>query len=424
MPPDSIPDPLPQTVLAAALPPAAEAQLDAKIDFVLALGQALHRYGAPAHRLEDVLTVVCGNLGLEARFSSTPTSILAAFGPLAAQRTSLVRVQPGEMNLEKLALLDELTIAVMKGRLPPRDARKRLDDVVALPPPYGPLLTTLCFGLVSMAGAVFFAGGYREVCAAGMLGVLVGFVSNLTLSEDGVARIRDPLAALLVSFLASSMARTFGLTASIVTLSGLIALLPGLTITTAMTELATRHLASGTARLAGALTSLLGLGFGVAVGARVASLVPERAQPPADTTWPLEVTIAAVAIAGVAFLVLERARFRDAPAVLTAGALAFSGARLGAMVFGTELGGCVGAFAVALGSNLYARLFDKPATVPLVPGILLLVPGSVGFKSVLSMLERETVPAMDAAFTMLVVAMSLVAGLLAANAALPPRRAL
>ena len=50
---------------------------------------------------------------------------------------------------------------------------------------------------------------------------------------------------------------------------------------------------------------------------------------------------------------------------------------------------------VALASNGYARAFNKPASVPLVPGILLLVPGSVGFKSVLSMLERAVVPAME-----------------------------
>ena len=398
--------------------------LDARIEFVLALVQALHRYGAPAHRLEDAVTVVSSNLGLEGRFSSTPTSVLAGFGPLSHQRTCLVRVQPGEMNLEKLALLDALTASVMSGRITALDAGLRIAAIVERPPPYGPWLTIFCFGLASMAAAIFFSGGLLEVCASAVLGITVGVISSLALTEVGMARIREPFAATLVSLIASGLARTFGMSASTVTLSAIVTLLPGLSITTAMNELATRHLASGTARLGGALTNLLGLGFGVAVGARMAGLLPQRGLPHADVVWPLDIMVGAVVLMGLAFVVLQRARTADTAVILVAGGLAFAGARMGAALLGAELGGFVGALAVALGSNLYARIFDKPATVPLVPGILLLVPGSVGFKSVLSMLERDVVPAMDAAFTMIVVAMSLVAGLLVANAALPPRRAL
>jgi uncharacterized membrane protein YjjB (DUF3815 family) len=50
------------------------------------------------------------------------------------------------------------------------------------------------------------------------------------------------------------------------TLAGLIVLMPGLTLTVAMTELSTQHLASGTARLSAAFVTFLGMGFGVAVG--------------------------------------------------------------------------------------------------------------------------------------------------------------
>ena len=45
--------------------------------------------------------------------------------------------------------------------------------------------------------------------------------------------------------------------------------MPGLTLTAAMTELATRHLASGTARLSGAFITFLAIAFGVALGNRI-----------------------------------------------------------------------------------------------------------------------------------------------------------
>ena len=65
---------------------------------------------------------------------------------------------------------------------------------------------------------------------------------------------------------------------------------------------------------------------------------------------------------------------------------------------------------------------DRIAMVPLVPGLLLLVPGSMGLRSMTSMLERDVVSGIDTAFAMILVSVSLVAGLLMANASVPPRR--
>ena len=60
----------------------------------------------------------------------------------------------------------------------------------------------------------------------------------------------------------------------------------------------------------------------------------------------------------------------------------------------------------------------------LVPGILLLVPGSIGYLSVSSLMQRNTVAGIDTAFTMVLTAVSLVAGLLIASILAPePKRA-
>ncbi|MEK7832242.1 MAG: threonine/serine exporter family protein [Acidobacteriota bacterium] len=79
------------------------------IGFVLRLGRALHAYGYPAHRLEEVLSRASERLGLLAQFFSTPTSIFASFGKQEEQQTFLMRVTPGEVNLGKLAELDDVT---------------------------------------------------------------------------------------------------------------------------------------------------------------------------------------------------------------------------------------------------------------------------------------------------------------------------
>jgi uncharacterized membrane protein YjjB (DUF3815 family) len=54
--------------------------------------------------------------------------------------------------------------------------------------------------------------------------------------------------------------------------------------------------------------------------------------------------------------------------------------------------------------------------------MILLVPGSLGFRGISSLLDRDTLTGIETTFAMFVVAMAIVAGLLIANAAVSPRR--
>jgi uncharacterized membrane protein YjjB (DUF3815 family) len=60
----------------------------------------------------------------------------------------------------------------------------------------------------------------------------------------------------------------------------------------------------------------------------------------------------------------------------------------------------------------------------MTPGILLLVPGSLGFRSLTSFLDDQALLGTEWAFQTGLVAVALVGGLLAANVVLPPRRVL
>ncbi|HET7745701.1 MAG TPA: threonine/serine exporter family protein, partial [Vicinamibacteria bacterium] len=97
------------------------------------------------------------------------------------------------------------------------------------------------------------------------------------------------------------------------------------------------------------------------------------------------------------------------------------GARLGAFVLGPELGAFAGALTLGVATNAYARVLRRPEIVPMVPGMLLLVPGSLGFRSLSSLVEGQTVPGVEAAFRMTLVAVALATGLLFANVVLPAR---
>ena len=395
------------------------------VAFTLRLGQALHRYGTPAHRLEEQMRQVSERLGMEARFFSTPTSIFASFGPPEALRTSLIRVEPGVMDLERLTLLDGLTQEVIHGKLSPEAGAVRIEAILTAPARYRLPITLLSWTLAAAAAARLFGGGPREMGVAALSSLLIGVLERLTRDQPATARVLEPVAALLTSGLAVVAASVIGpLSVQVSTLSGLIVLLPGLGLTVAINELTTRHLISGSSRLIGAALIFLQLAFGVALGGRLAGFLPPAPPLLGPTPLPFWADLVALAVVSLAVTVLFRARPQDAGWIIAAGALAFGGARVGAQGLGPELGAFVGALLLGMASNALARLRNRPSVVTIVPGMMLLVPGSLGFRSLESLLARDVLAGVDTAFSMLMVAVAIAAGLLFANALVPSRRVL
>lgn len=392
---------------------------------LVTLSKALHRFGTPAHRLEAAMTAVSRRLNLEVHFFSTPTAIFIAHGPADQQRTFLVRVEPGEVHLEKLSEIDEILHQVVAGELEAGSAAELVEAVLEAPSRYGPVITTLAFTVASGAAARFFGGGLLEIAAACGVGLITGVLALIMGKHDSAQRLFDTVAAVTAATIATTLGASLGTTSAfIVTLAGLIALLPGLTLTVAMTELATRNLVSGSARLAGAGIVFLTLGFGAALGSHLGALFGGQASsrvPQGLAPWT---EILALVIAAGAFVVLFKARSRDFGWVLAAGALAFYAGQGGTHLLGPELGASGGALVLGLGSNFIARVRQRPSAITQVPGLMLLVPGSLGFQGVSSLAAHDTLTGIEAAFSMILVAVGLVTGLLMANLLLPPRRSL
>lgn len=394
------------------------------VGFVLQLVRAMHGYGESAQRVEDVVEAMSDRLGLHgAQIFSTPTSIMASFGPLGRQRTHMLRVRPGEVNLGKLAAVEQVAVDVGQHRLTAGEGVLELARIGSAPAPYGSIVTLVAFALASGAACQFLGGGIREIPVAVVLGLGVGLFGQLVAGIRRLGGVFDPLAAFFVSLATIGLAHVMGpLSVAVAMLSGLIVLIPGLTLTTALSELARRHLASGTARLSGAIITFLSIAFGVAVGSRVgAAIFGPPPTAPAELLPP-EAGLVALIVAPLCFTIIFRAELREAPWIILGGAVAVEAGRFGAATLGVELGAFVGAFAVALASTVYERLTKRPAAVVLVPGLLLLVPGTVGFRSLTSLMERQSLVGIETAFSAVLTAVALVAGLLVAGVVAPEPR--
>ena len=194
-----------------------------------------------------------------------------------------------------------------------------------------------------------------------------------------------------------------------------------MTLTTGMRELAAQHLQSGVANTASALVQLLGLAFGVAIGRSVATSWFGAVDA---TTTPQHVFVgvqllAAVA-AGLAFSLTLRARSQmrsSCPAQRSSrSAQTSSGPRFSATGRGLRRDG-------------HGRRRRRPPglrarrspLVFIVPGVLMLVPGSAGFNSIIQLLTEETISGINAGFDTFLTAMSIAYGLMVATVVLPRR---
>jgi uncharacterized membrane protein YjjB (DUF3815 family) len=205
----------------------------------------------------------------------------------------------------------------------------------------------------------------------------------------------------------------------VITLAALVTLLPGMTLTIGVRELATEHLQSGVANTASALVQLFGLAFGVAVGHSIASNWFGEVSAPAPSPAWLGLRLAAALLAAVAFTVTLRARSGDVLLMGAAACLAVGANAAGARLFGDEAAVFVASVVVGLTGGLVGTFLRRSPLVFVVPAVLMLVPGSAGFNSVLQLLGDQTVSGITAAFDTFVTAMSIAYGLMVATVLLP-----
>jgi len=408
--------------------PMQSSQVD-RADFVVELARRLHAYGTTSQRLEAAIIGVAGRIGVPCEIWSNPTGVILSFGTTnatgPADCTRVLRMEPGDIDLNKLCAADAIAERVIAGEI---DVRAGKQALLALERPTSRrrhAMTVFSFGLTSAAVAALLRTGWADIAAAAVIGWLIGLLSLAAIGRPRVAESLEALAALLATFMAALIA-TFiePLALKSVVIAALIVLLPGMMLTNAVSELSSNHLVSGTARFAGALAVLLKLAFGTVAATQITRLLGWEPMEAVAAVPPVWLEWTALLAASWAFAVLFRADKRDYPLVMASAILAYLATRYTGQAFGSEAGVFFAGLVVSAASNLYARLANRPGALVRVPGIILLVPGSVGFRSLSFVFERDVSMGLDSGVLLLTLLISLVAGLLFGNLLVPPRRSL
>jgi len=400
-----------------------------RVAFVAEIAGRLHSYGTTAQRLEAAVVALSQRLDLDCEPWSNPTGLILSFSDPtckigSSDITRVIRLGPGGNDLHKLAMADQIAEAVAGGQMSLAQGHTALRQLDKDPGMRGRIQMLLSFGLGSAGVAGLWRLPWLDIATAGVTGLLIGLMLFYTDRRTASREAGEALAAMLAGFVAVLVATFIGpLNLNTVIIASLVVLLPGMSLTNAVNELASQHWVSGTARFAGALTTIMKLTVGAMIAVTITGIlglepVIRASRPQSD--W---VEWGAVLVASFAFAMLFRASRRDYPWVIAASVSGYAISRYGGQMWGIPAGIFLAAMAVTAAGNLFGRLLHRPGAIVRLPGIIMLVPGSTSLRGVLSLVQQQNVNAGESAMlTVVNVVMALVAGLLFGNLLIPARK--
>jgi uncharacterized membrane protein YjjP (DUF1212 family) len=405
-------------------------QLPLEVRFLKRFARQLHAAGVPAHQFERMITALADKLGFNCQALSAPTSIFLSFHyqdddddsrPIPMQ---LDRMSSPSINLGNTAELYHIGNCLIDGEVGVEDAYAQLRDWQ--PEQLYPLwLQIICWGLTGGTVAVMLSASWVGIAAASLTGALIGLLvtqAGDALREGGL----EAIAALFSTFLVFALNRFVpGMDVFVVIMSSLIVLIPGLGLTTAVVELSTDHLASGSARLSGAMITLLKLSLGVLIGTVIVGwfgwtagteAASPLSTPPDWFRWP------ALLAAAFSFAVLFSVRRKDFHIAMLAAIFSYLVSRAGVAAGGLEFGVLLASMSIAVLANLYGRIYKQTGNLVRIPGIILLVPGTIGYHGATALFLDGGADLTDTTMLAVRLLIALVGGLLFGNTLLPPRR--
>ncbi|KAI9593262.1 hypothetical protein BDF19DRAFT_335995, partial [Syncephalis fuscata] len=393
------------------------AQILLKQDYLMMLCEAMLRFGAPSHRLDHQMNRAGSKLGLDAAFFTQPGVVLIRFGDPVTRtsETHILHCSNG-YNMAKLADSVHLSRAVDQGKLPLDEAVDQLDDLLHMPDRWPWWAELSAYFISSFAGVpLAFGGGWVDAAVSGVLGVIVGIMTLMSRRLRAYSDLFEVSASVVVSFIAAALHKYVCFWS--VALSAVIIILPGLMLTTSVMELASRNISSGAIRLFYALTISILIGYGILLGVELWQIFDDfdvSTQPKCESVSPWWFFLLMPAMA-VSFNIHLQAAPRQWPIMTLTLACGFTtfyfvNIHVKSMIAAPA----ITSFVIGMVGNIYAACTGEPAAVPVLPAILLLVPGSLGVRGMLAFFRQSQNDGLQFAINMIMTALGITVGLFAA----------
>ena len=396
--------------------------------FLIKLGKAAHDYGSTSGRLEIYLSRLTAALGYSGAFRVTPTEMTFAFQEDQAQpqRMHMTSLPAGGLDLDKLARVGDMIDDIENGALSLADAATRLDEIGKTALPWGQLANALSYVLIGAGIAVIFAGSWWDTLFAAIFSLVVFGVILLSGRFGTFAAEWLPLTTAFVAAALTAVTQLFipQLNLVLVTLSAIVVLLPGYTISLGIIELVGQQTVSGTANLMRGLVYLVKQILGAWLGAAlVLALLPRDAAAFGTAVNPQWLWLFMPLLIVALCVVFQTSRRDLIPAALGCG-IAYGGILLGSALVGGNLGNLLGTVVAVAFANLWARQTGRPTSIVLLPAIILLVSGSIGFRGLAAMAAGQAATGEQQFVQMFIVALTIAAGVFIGNTIIRPKATL
>ena len=393
---------------------------DPKAVFLATMARELHQAGVATDALEETLTEIAQAIGLATQIFALPTQITIAVGPAFNQNIVLLRLEPGTVSLRKLTKLNQIYDALRSGKVDYREAAVQVANIDRRWPALAAWLQIPALALVATGVAILLGGGWKECTVATCIGAFTGIIAAIADRSAIVSRLYEVAAAFCGTLIVAGFSRIFGSTNIYISIvAGVVVLLPGYSLTLALHELVNSNLVAGMARLGKVLSVLMALGCGALLGFAVIGPSLLRTGDVAPHAVSTHLWILAALCMAIGLSIDLDASLRDFVWVFAASFVALLTSHL---IGGTalhEIAAFLSAFICGVVSAIGARVLRIPQAVMLVPALLVLVPGSLSYESVLFAFQHNISTAFTFAVNAGFAAVQLVAGLLLAQLLVP-----
>jgi uncharacterized membrane protein YjjP (DUF1212 family) len=392
------------------------------LGFQMAFARHYLNSGGPTSRLEDNLIKIGAHFGRETEVFATPTGVFVTLNdPRTTDdpTTALTRIKDTGTNLGQLCQLEHVLSDLQDDHITLPAASTTLSSEEFSRDRYNAFQTAGAAMVVGFAASFVV---YQRTATALMSGAIAAFVWLLThkaLKRHVTNPIFSDFTGAFLTLVFAALAHTFMAPLSIeaYAIGGIVMLVPGLALTTAISELAEQNLVSGTAKLMQATMALLALGLAYLLFQQIAESMELKSvlQPTAGKKTTQIVSAIGIILNASCFAVILKVPARLLGWTTVTALLAWAvmdrmrhtGAAAAAPYVASVLVGMI--------SLVFGRVFRLPSQVFSVPGIVAMLPGMLALSSFRYFALGDQDTGLAFTFQVAITAVSIVFGLMTAR---------
>ena len=404
--------------------------------FLIRLAQLYQYYGSPAHNIEESTRRAAEGLGMQLNIKSLPSFMIATFTSQDTNETVFQTTYNGN-NLKKLELVDIVARRCAAGQYAGSNLSEgiaELDRIMVSPDPWSlPVLLVMHSISHGLSAPVLFNGGWRDGVTSAVLGTFTG-LCQLRLENmisPKLKQLNGFFSCVFNSF-AVRMLQIY-VDPSIcfypTVVSSILCILPGLGITLGAIEISQSQIVAGTARMVNSFFTTILLAIGISMGSQIAFHIHDspsadlmQCHPMTLNRWHSAAVFPVLSFSSTFLVNSSSGHWFSQIVTGTAGWLMYT--TCVSMNFTREMTITLASLVIALVGHLFTIYNRKPSLIPILSGLLLLVPGGLSVRgAALSLVGGEEGGETGSiAISVITVAISISIGVFVANVLVYPGR--